>query len=79
MGMGLQLLVQPDLLDGPSESVRFCPEQGLQSGDDEYLGDEGDETDQSWGSFERKVDIAALLPLVALITCQYFMEWVVLL
>lgn len=43
MGMALKIVVQPDLLEEPSDSVRYCTQQGLEPEDDGNLQD-GDNT-----------------------------------
>jgi hypothetical protein len=43
MGMALTMVVQPDVLEDPSDSVRYCQETGLEPGDD-IDSDDGETT-----------------------------------
>jgi hypothetical protein len=46
MGMALKIVVQPDLLEDPSDSVRFCTQQGLEP-DDGSNPQEGESVDDT--------------------------------
>jgi hypothetical protein len=46
MGVGLNMVVQPDVLEDPSDSVRYCQEMGLEPGDDG--GSDDGETTRPW-------------------------------